>query len=756
MTAPRTIPFGRGRHLGTLYARTPTDVWRGGDEWWDLSSQRPVTGPVTVPGAVQVRLWGSQKAANGRDRLGSRFDGLRDLAPDDLDSLAVLDPEPGWAAGIAHLTRLSELICDWSELADEEFDRLTSLHRLVSLDVGNGPINAAQLGGLIDANPGLRFLKASGRAVADAVAAIARRRQMAQLKMARTGLTDHGLVQLSGLTRLTHLDLAECPVTDTGIDALADMADLQELDLKKTSISDAGAAGVLGRLTRLRVLRLGHTGIGDASVAALNAPHLTALSIADTGVTGETLDAARLPRLEEVFLPDCAITGAGMARIASLPNLRRLYLYDAPIDDEGLAHLNGHPTLEHVSLLGSPVSPGALLRLIDSLPNLERLDRGFGWYRSKEDIAELAAELRTAPAHATTISPEDLEPDPGTSPALDGGWTDLGDIVDDPTLRLPRAFAYDRFDRLWVAYGDRTGNYVREGLDPATWQEPGWWPDGSGPIPMDRVFGAFAFDRDGRLWMGDHDLWSYHRLDRVKLRRELPGETGHYVDITFDGRGRPWVIRTYGTIKRSTRKGWEAMQPPTLEPNTAMYAIEAHPGGSIWIGTGAGLLRWRRGEWTHWPGPADGLPASYEIDAWAPSSTTGITSLAVARDGSVWAAGGTGVVRFDGGGFTRWDHRDGIWPWQRLTVDPATGDVYGVRRRHIGRFDGSRWHVSGVPYEGGGRNPVHVAVRDGALLVLVEKGRFLRFLPADLQQRRAAAVRPSWFRRAAVGARNGR
>jgi ligand-binding sensor domain-containing protein len=271
---------------------------------------------------------------------------------------------------------------------------------------------------------------------------------------------------------------------------------------------------------------------------------------------------------------------------------------------------------------------------------------------------------------------------------------------------------------------------------------------------MDRVFGAFAFDGD-RLWMGDHDLWSYRHLDRVKLRRERPDQTGRYVDITFDGKGRPWVIRNYRTILRRTRNGWEEMQPSTLEQSTTMYALEAHPDGGIWIGTGAGLFRWKRGEWTHRPGPADGLPEAYAMDAWAPSSSTAITSLAVAPDGSVWAAGGTGVARFDDGVFTRWGHRDGIWPWHRLAVDPVTGDVYGVGRRHIGRFDGSRWEVSGVPEEGAGRNSVHAIVRDGALLVLMETGRFLRFVPADLDERRAAVSGPRWRRRARAMARRG-
>jgi hypothetical protein len=434
MTQQRTIPFGTGRHLGALYTRAPSDTWRGGDEWWDFSSERKVTGPETVAGGVQVRLWGSQKAANGYERVGSRFEGLRDLACDDLDSLAVLHPEPGWAAAIAHLTGLSELIVDdWGELSDEELELLTLLRRLVSLDVGNRSIDRGRLGRLVAANPGLRFLNASGCAVSDAAAvAIAQRPQMAQLKMARTQLDDRGLLRLSGLTRLTHLDLAQCPITDAGLVAIAGMADIQELGLEKTSISDAGAAGVLGRLTKLRVLRLGHTGIGDAAIAALSAPQLSALWIADTGVTGETFDPARLPRLEQIFLPDCAITEAGMAGIASLPNLRKLHLYDAPIGDEVLARLNGHPTLEHVSLLGSPVSPGALLRLIDSLPDLQHLDRGFNGYRSKEQIAELAARLRTAPADAKTIAPEDLEPDPNAAPALRGEWADLGDLVDAP------------------------------------------------------------------------------------------------------------------------------------------------------------------------------------------------------------------------------------------------------------------------------------------------------------------------------------
>lgn len=743
MKRQRTIPFASGRHLGTLYHRDPSTTWSGSAEWWPFNSNEEVHGPVSVPADAQVRLWASQKADNRWERIPASFEGLRDLAPDDLDSLCVLTPDPGWANDIAHLTGLSELSAEgWEELSEGELRRLLGLQQLIGLDLGYSEIQRSHLARLIAANPNLRFLNAGGSNVGDASADAIASRPLEWLDLGNSHITDAGLRRLGGLTDLRFLKLNECAVGDPGMGAMAGMTALRHLTLEHTEVTDAGLAPVVGRLRHLEYLSFHRTSVGDGTVASLACPGLQQLSLGDTTVTGATLDPDLLGQLRYLGLLSAPLTREGMERISRLPALQYLSLMGTPIDDAALAKLNGHPTLERIELMDVPVSPRVVLDLIESLPNLKRLGRGlFGNFTTPEAIAEYAAKLRTAPANARTVNFEDLEPVPGRADTMQGRWTNLGRIVDDE-WRHPRVFVYDHFGRLWVGCSDRTGS--RRDPEPEAWQSPDWWPEGLSPTVLGNVRGAFGLGPDLKVWIGAGGLWSYNMFARQRVRQERPQTSGQYVDIAFDRSDRPWVIRSYDLVWRATRRGWKQVPTPELPANTGMHSIAGHPDGSMWIGCTQGLLRWHRGTWTSWLGPADGLPESYGIDSWAPSKVTSMNAVVVAADGAVWASGGTGVIRYRDGGFTRWDHRDGIPPfWRGMVADPTTRDVYGIGHHHICRFDGERWAVVEVPAEY--RTWVHRGIgcaqaQDGRLFVLMEGAQFLRFEPDDLVERQAEAT----------------
>ncbi len=76
---------------------------------------------------------------------------------------------------------------------------------------------------------------------------------------------------------------------------------LERLDITGTSLTD-GAAAMLTRFSKLKVLRAGFTGLGDAAVAAL----------------------AGLTELESCSLHYTVVTDASAAVLAGLPALRRL------------------------------------------------------------------------------------------------------------------------------------------------------------------------------------------------------------------------------------------------------------------------------------------------------------------------------------------------------------------------------------------------------------------------------------------------
>ena len=110
----------------------------------------------------------------------------------------------------------------------------------------------------------------------------------------RSSVTDAGLAQLDGLTRLKQLDLSDTDITDAGLVHLRGMASLQELDLSDTQITDAGLVHLRG-LTSLQMLRLRNTKVGEAGVVHLKT--LTNLQLLDcSGTDVDDLVAQELRR----------------------------------------------------------------------------------------------------------------------------------------------------------------------------------------------------------------------------------------------------------------------------------------------------------------------------------------------------------------------------------------------------------------------------------------------------------------------------
>jgi hypothetical protein len=126
-------------------------------------------------------------------------------------------------------------------------------------------------------------------------------------------VTDAGVAQLKGLTRLRRLTLCDTQVTDAGLASLAGLTDLEELDLHSAPITDAGLAH-LGRLARLRELNLGYTHLTDAGLEYLKAlTSLTELNLENTEVSHHGAQDLRrcLPRVGIVYGPESAPVRAG-------------------------------------------------------------------------------------------------------------------------------------------------------------------------------------------------------------------------------------------------------------------------------------------------------------------------------------------------------------------------------------------------------------------------------------------------------------
>jgi Leucine rich repeat/Leucine Rich repeat len=139
--------------------------------------------------------------------------------------------------------------------------------------------------------------------------AVGHLRGVEELVLTGSEVTDVGLCQIRGLTRLRILELSNTRVSDVGMSYLRDLLNLERLDLRETKVTDRG---------------LGHL--------------------------------QKLTRLEELNLDLDKITDTGLPHLAVLQQLRVLGLSFTDVTDEGLAPLTGLSHLEFIDLAGSKVS----------------------------------------------------------------------------------------------------------------------------------------------------------------------------------------------------------------------------------------------------------------------------------------------------------------------------------------------------------------------------------------------------------------
>jgi len=159
----------------------------------------------------------------------------------------------------------------------------------------------------------------------DDLAGLAGRDDVASLVLGRTKVTDGGLAHLGPARRLEWLDLAFTTVTDAGVAPLLTSArNLRQLNLEGTQISDAALAR-LRDCAQLEELDLSGTAITDAGLRHLAAlKRLRLLWLTGTRITDAGLDALRdLKALETLDVGGTRVTQSGWRELTrSLPALR--------------------------------------------------------------------------------------------------------------------------------------------------------------------------------------------------------------------------------------------------------------------------------------------------------------------------------------------------------------------------------------------------------------------------------------------------
>ena len=172
--------------------------------------------------------------------------------------------------------------------------------------------------------------------------------------------------QTCAFPRLRSLSLSYASITDAELGHLKGLSNLENLWLERTNVTDAGLVHLKG-LTKLETLNLDGTKITDAGLAHLKGvTNLKTLSLERTKITGGGLVHLKgLTSLQELHLTETQVTDTGLEHLKSLANLKDLTLYGTQITDEGLVHLKGLANLYRLDLYETEVTDAGLVYLKD-------------------------------------------------------------------------------------------------------------------------------------------------------------------------------------------------------------------------------------------------------------------------------------------------------------------------------------------------------------------------------------------------------
>jgi beta-lactamase regulating signal transducer with metallopeptidase domain len=275
--------------------------------------------------------------------------GLSGLKALYLDDTRITDAGLGHLAGLADLETLS---LNYTRTTDAGLEHLKRLSRLRSLALLEADVTAAGLRALTKALPALRprvdALKLSG---------------LGDLR----GWLSSG--KLGENYELVSITLVDPKVTDAWLRRLKDQRNLQDVCLFHTQITDAGLAHLQG-LTELRTLGLTNTRITDAGLKYLkDMKKLKTLIMAETPIGDAGLaDLAGLTSLESLCINGTRVTDAGLVHVRQLGNLEALYLSQTSVSDASLKYVIGLKRLRVLEILDTSVTDDGIQRLQQVLP----------------------------------------------------------------------------------------------------------------------------------------------------------------------------------------------------------------------------------------------------------------------------------------------------------------------------------------------------------------------------------------------------
>jgi hypothetical protein len=198
-------------------------------------------------------------------------------------------------------------------------------------------------------------------------------RNLEQLSVYESAITERGLTALRETPDLQFLNLTKCTLSDDALTGLQFVPHVQSLDLSGTNVSDNGLAH-LSHLPTLRYVQLRDcerlTGTGLNALG--NDVPLTSLQLDGCPNVSDAAmrEVGRFRSLTFLTLNGTGVGDDGLEALSQVKVLGLLSLQDCrAITDEGLVHLQGLEHLENLILRGcTGVTDAGVSRLKEALP----------------------------------------------------------------------------------------------------------------------------------------------------------------------------------------------------------------------------------------------------------------------------------------------------------------------------------------------------------------------------------------------------
>ncbi len=223
---------------------------------------------------------------------------------------------------------------------------------------------------------------------------------------------------------------------------------------------------------------------------------------------------------------------------------------------------------------------------------------------------------------------------------VNGRWTGVGEREG---MGVNAAFAAieDAEGAYWLGLG---GAGIERWPGARNWEG---WTEADG-LP-DNVVWSMLRDKEKRLWVGTNNglaMWD-GKSDKPRVWNEKTGLNGSTVrQMTLDRDGAVWVLCYPGGLTRFDARTLQPQKIETPLPNPT--SVRLTPDGRIWISNHAYLKAY------------DAAKRSFEDVPISADLVSATSHIEIAPDGTLWAGGPGGLVRYDGKQWLHFTRKDGL------------------------------------------------------------------------------------------------